>query len=385
MHPHYSYYSIYLVISIIAGFISIISNAYVVDAPYFSLHQSAFASLINSPTFRPIHEYVTAIYYFIYFVVLPRYILNTESAIIYFFRVFRVMFIMSLVIGVVDLIFAYAGVDLVPRHISDWRHVGTRFHGLAGEPRDAFVYVFLGLAVFHLEAYLKRKSLGKFWVILIIIAAIMTQSASGLIGIAIFLGMFIIYILTNKMTPRSFFLLLIIPTLTGVLMYGAIINSERLIQYFQNVSDLWDLLESNKELPNLMLVQSVNIYPFYDLIVKARQMDILPILIGSGLGSASVINNKYSPFAGEMLNPNSQLIRTLVESGILGTFFFIMGFINPVKNATKHMTAKDRHTFIIITLLLIGCIMGHRSSAIFIYLGIFLAVFSPCKETGIHK
>ncbi len=33
------------------------------------------------------------------------------------------------------------GYEWIPRHLSDFTHVGTRFHGFAGEPRDAFVYL----------------------------------------------------------------------------------------------------------------------------------------------------------------------------------------------------------------------------------------------------
>jgi hypothetical protein len=146
------------------------------------------------------------------------------------------------------------------------------------------------------------------------------------------------------------------------------------------MSDLWYLLESSAELPYLMLMQSPNIYPLYDLTVKAREMDIMPILIGSGLGSASVINNQYLPYAGEMINPNSQIVRALFESGIVGTFFLIMSFVYPVRQLTKHIATKIRRSFMILTLLLIGCFMGHRTAAPFIYLGIFLAAFHPLLQ-----
>jgi O-antigen ligase len=141
-------------------------------------------------------------------------------------------------------------------------------------------------------------------------------------------------------------------------------------------------LESGGELPYLMRIQSPDIYPLYDLTVKARELNILPIIIGSGLGSASAISNYYDPCAiGEMRNPNSQLVRCLFEAGIFGTFFFIRSFLCPVKQLTKHIAEKGRSTFITLTLLLIGCSMGIRSAAPFIYLGIFLAAFCPLLQT----
>ncbi len=300
--------------------------------------QSHFANLLNSPTLRPPFEYLIAIYYFIYFAVLPRYMLKTEGAVLYFFSVFKKMFIISLVVGVVDLSLAFVGiypVPLVPRHIADWVLVGFRFHGLAGEPRDAFVYLFLGLAVFCLEAHIKRQPLSKFWTVAVISAALFTQSGSGLVGIGVFLVLFNVYNLTHTMNVRHFLLLLAILTLTPTLMYVAFCSSERLLQYLKSASNLWNLLESGNELPYLMYVQSPNIYPLYDLTVKARELNILPIIFGSGFGSASAISNYYDPRAiGELNNPNSQLVRSLFESGIIGTFFLIRSFLSPVKHLT---------------------------------------------------
>jgi len=385
-NPLYRNYGIYLGLAIFAGLVSALSGAYQVSVPYSTSEQSYFASLLNSPAFRPVFEYVIAIYYFIYFVVLPRYMLKTEGAVLYFFSFFKTMFIISLVVGLANLAFAVSGIHLVPRHIADWAYggvyAGVRFHGLAGEPRDAFVYLFLGLAVFNLDAYIKGQSLSKFLIITVILAAVLTQSASGLIGIAVFLVLFGTYSLTHAMNVRTFSLLLAILILTPVLIYGAIGSSERFLQYLKSTSGLWYLLESGGKLPYLMMVQSINIYPLYDLTVKARELNILPIIIGSGLGSSSAINNHYAPFAEQMLNPNSQLVRSLFESGIVGTFFLIMSFIYPVKRLTKYIATKDRFIFITLTLLLIGCFMGNRSAAPFIYLGIFLAAFAPCYETN---
>jgi len=78
-----------------------------------------------------------------------------------------------------------------------------------------------------------------------------------------------------------------------------------------------------------------------------------------------------------MQNPNSQLVRSFFESGIIGTYFLVMSFLSPVWMVTKHVTGKKRESFIVLTLLLIGCFMGQRNVAPFIYLGIVLAVFQP--------
>lgn len=386
-NPLYQNYIIYSGLAIFAGLVGAVSGAYNVSMQHVLSLQSHFASLLNSPAIRPLFEYVIMIYQFIYFVVLPRYMLKTEGAVHYFFSIFKKMFFISLVVGAVNLALAVVGIRLLPRHISDLvsggGFAGVRFHGLAGEPRDAFVYLFLGLVFFKLEAYTKGQSLSKYWIVTIISAAILTQSASGLIGIAVFLVLYTMDSLTYAVNVRRFYLLFAILIIVPVLLYGAISSSERLLEYLESMSDLWSLLESRAELPYLMLVQSPNIYPLYDLTVKARDLNILPIIIGSGLGSSSAINNLYASFAeGQMINPNSQIVRSLFECGIIGTFFFIRSFVYPIKRLTKRIAIKDRSTFIILTWLLIGSFLGHRSAAPFIYLGIFLAVFAPCYETN---
>jgi hypothetical protein len=387
-NPIYRNYGIYLGIAIFAGFLSALFGDYNVEMTFSSSRQSYFANLLNSPAVRPQFEYFIAIYYFIYFVVLPRYLLKTEDALDYFFLIFKTMFILSLVVGALSLPFDYFGIRLVPCHISNWSHwTGPRFHGLAGEPRHAFIYLFLGLAVFKLESYIKNQPLSKIWIITIIAAAILTQSASGLVGIAVFLVLLSLDSLTYPLRSGRVFLGLSLLILTPLLIYGLINSSSHLSYYLTSTSGLWDILESGGELPYFMMIQSPDIYPLYDLIVKARELEILPIIIGSGLGSASVINNHYTPFvSGQMINPNSQLVRSLFESGIVGTLFFILSFISPVKQLIRHIAIKDRFTFIMLTWLLIGCFMGIRSAAPFIYLGIFLAVFSPhnknSKETN---
>ena len=76
------------------------------------------------------------------------------------------------------IITGYSG---IPRHIGDctlvgWRltdctTVGLRFHGLAGEPRDAFSFLMLGLSIIALRGiWSDSKTLNKFLIIIIFIA-----------------------------------------------------------------------------------------------------------------------------------------------------------------------------------------------------------------------
>lgn len=369
--PLYIYYGIYFSITIVAGFIGFLSGAYNLPVAYED-NESGLSQWLNSAEFRPIFEYITALYYFIYFIVLPKYLLKTEKSLECYFSVFRKLFIISFIVGAIDLGFAIFGVSLVPRHIADGVMVGPRFHGLAGEPRDAFVYLFFGLAMLHLHAHYKGLALNKGWVVAITMAAMLTQSVSGLLGIVFFLILYSVYSL-GKSSIRQIFRICIALTLITLTLYVVTVNSERTMLYLESTSSLWITLKTGGEIPYPISVQMANVYPLYDLTVKFFNFNILPILIGSGLGSASVINNIYSTYPVGMNNPNSQLVRLVFESGVIGTGFFIMSFTHPIRRLTKHLPTIKQHEFMLLMLLLLGCLFGHRSTVIFIYLGVFIA------------
>lgn len=368
----------YFALTVFAGLVGLMSGAYNLPFEYRITYTdvSGFSEFVNSSYVRPVIEYFILLYYFCYFVVLPKYLLNNNSKIEYFFSVFKKFFIVSFVLGVVDLGLSANGINLIPRNLTGETWIsGMRYHGLAGEPRDAFVYLFLGLAILHLQAYYRGVRLSKWWIGAIILGAVATQSASGLVGIVVFCGLYFFYSL-RKISVRKIILLLTLYLAISLLVYVSIVSSERMLQYLEAASGIWDILESKSELPYLMSLQMVNIYPVYDLTVKLRDSNFLPILIGSGLGSTSVINNFIPGIEFNALaNPHSQIARIIYENGVVGTYLFVRVFTHPVIVITKHLSSKVQYELILLTLLLLGCILGNRSSASFIYLGVLIAVF----------
>lgn len=184
----FRWYFAYLFLLILSAIYGLLSGAYessVVERSFESISVSFVSKVLNSTWIRPLFEYFILLYYFIYFVVLPQYFLNSRKAIDYFFKVFFAMFFLSLFIGVIDLLLVLVlNYEWIPRHLSDFTHVGNRFHGLAGEPRDAFVYLILGICLIFLKEQWTGKFKGKkFWVLLIFLLALTTQSASGLMGL----------------------------------------------------------------------------------------------------------------------------------------------------------------------------------------------------------
>ena len=94
---------------------------------------------------------------------------------------------------------------------------------------------------------------------------------------------------------------------------------------------------------------------------------------GSGLGSASAINNYIPGGLSILANPHSQLIRVIYESGFIGMLLYISIFIRPVKYLGKKLNLYKRHIQVLSLLVLSAC-FGHRSSACYIFLGILIAM-----------
>src|SRR5207247_7089991 len=91
--------------------------------------------------------------------------------------------------------------------------------------------------------------------------------------------------------------------------------------------------------------------------------------------SASAVTSRYYR-TGAMTNPHSRLARSLYGSGIFGTCMLVMCFVHPVRSFTKRLKKRKQREFMLVMLLLLGVFFGQRSSAPFIYLGMFAAAFS---------
>jgi hypothetical protein len=64
----------------------------------------------------------------------------------------------------------------------------------------------------------------------------------------------------------------------------------------------------------------------------------------------------------------------LYESGLIGLYFFVLSFAEPVRKLTAHLSPAVRRRFLFLTLLLVGVFLSHRSSVPFIFLGLFIVV-----------
>ena len=356
---YFRWYFIYFCFIIFSLIFGIFSGAYIGKSDNFSAN-----------VLRPGFEYFITLYYFVYFAVLPLFLLNSKKAIDYFFKVFFFMFFLSFFLGLIDLLLVLiTGYEFIPRHLSDMTHVGNRFHGIAGEPRDAFVHLFLGLSLLFLKELWTGESFNRFWVPIIITAALLTQSTSGVIGLLIFLSLLIVFQLP-RMRFRSTFLLVLFIILVSIAFGYMIQNSPRIQIYLEAAPFALQALERGIDLPPVIEYQINNIYPVWIRWLEISEMNFLPFFIGTGLGTASIING-FVLSEGGVLNPHANIIRIFFESGILGTLLFIIAFVKPLLKIEKHLGSN---LLVFLMLLMLGVTFGHRSSALFTFFGLIIAI-----------
>jgi len=377
----YSYYLTFLVFSCVYGYFN---GYYSVDSfsENQSSEQSGFSAIINSQFIRPFFEYLVAIYYFVYFVILPKYLLDSSEGIDYFFKVFMFTFLLCLFVGVIDfLLVSLIGYEWIPRHLSDFRHVGIRFHGLAGEPRDAFVYIGFGMGILFLrDVWLNQRKTTNFILTALFICMMLTQSSSGFIGLIIAIGLIAIYRIPT-IPIRYLLSLSLLITIGSVAIYFAVINSYRTMLYIEAIPDALTALQTSNDLPPIIMAQIVNIYPVFLRFGEVMELNFLPLIFGSGLGTTSLANSIFMNVSG-VYNPHANIIRVVFESGLIGLIIFINAFLQPIKKVIKDIGIKER--YMLYMLLILGLNFGHRSSTLFIFLGISMLIFNY-KNNNNHK
>ena len=114
-----------------------------------------------------------------------------------------------------------------------------------------------------------------------------------------------------------------------------------------------------------------NFYPVLHRFYELKSLNILPLFVGTGFGSASVINNFYFGTL-EINNPNANIVRSFYESGIIGTLLFLLSFIYPIKR--KLVPKKVKKIILFYMLFILGAYLAQRSVAPFIFLGIAIVL-----------
>ena len=151
----------------------------------------------------------------------------------------------------------------------------------------------------------------------------------------------------------------------------SISNSDRLMNYYGGFQTLYvDLTYGYSIGGHLNQGAMVNIYPIWHRWLEVLNLNILPLLFGTGLGTASVINNVYYMESNVSMNPNSNLIRMLYDVGIIGVLLLIKSFVYPVSRL--YINKDMRLKLLLCMLFIVGAFFAHRSVAPFLFLGIMI-------------
>jgi hypothetical protein len=380
-NPSHKFYILYFRYILIGLFSSVLGavfyDSYSLSSSGANTDVSTAARILRGPYSRPFIEVLISVYYFVYFVVVPRYVLKTAVELKYLIDLIVNIFKFSLVFGILDVVqFLVTGVNFIPRHLVDSAYVelGTRYHGIAGEPRDAFPYLVFGLAMYFLRSALFQKaSSSKEVIFLTAVALLLTQSASGIIGVGLALC---IYIFTDL--KMSFVRL---AKMSGVLVISislaviAVLNTDRMLDYIVAAEGLYDVLMAKDELHPLMLAQSSNLFPLWQIFLYLKDLNLFPVIFGSGFGSASFINNNLGGIY-ELTNPHSNAVRLFFEVGILGVWFYLASQLLLIRCLKTILGTTHGQKFYYLAISLMGICLGHRSTTIFILCGVALAIIS---------
>jgi hypothetical protein len=341
---------------------------------------SNFVVFLTSNLIRPIIELLVLIYSFLYLVILPQYLLKSDRGINYFFKIFFFVFFLSFFVGLIDYALVYFfQIEWIPRTIADGSHVGERYHGLAGEPRDAFVFTILGMTLLYVRDYWQETKINKIWYIILSLCLFLTQSMSGYVGLVIILGLLFIFFIP-RLKLIYFLPFILITSILLTITIFAILNSPRIVRYIEYAPEVLETLQVNRDISAFLQTQIVNIYPIWIRFVDLTNLNFLPVLIGTGLGSSSILNSIFFESKGGIFSPHANIIRIVFEGGIIGILLYIQSFFSPI--ARLKVSDSVKSILIICVLSVLGASLGHRSSSIFIFLGITLLVFNFKKTNN---
>ena len=285
--------------------------------------------------------------------------------------------------GFIDLGHSFmSGSALIARHIGELTDVGFRFHSFIGEPRDAFVYLVysgLVLVIYH-NLYIKIRYI-KLLHYIILSAIILTQSASGIIGIILGgLLAFIYFLFKGNRKVFYFFGFFSIIIFMSVIL---IQTSPRLVLVLDALTTLFEDLKNRNELPGVLKVQSVNFLPFFGMYEQLINFNIKQIIFGSGFSSSAYFNMNFVGNYDEG-NPHAQITRIFYEGGILGTITYLIFLMKPVIKFLLTLPQGIVYNSVFLFFLLSGTSLTHRTLIPFILTGLILA-YNNINHSGIHR
>lgn len=355
-------------ISFLVGYFS---GNHTVDLNVYQLNDFSGSSFDKAVSRKLLVEFIILIYYFMFFYFFTYAFLNKKSHLNYFFKLFKLIFILNLVVGYLDYVFHSIGFDLIARHFYDGVDVGRRFHGISGEPRQASVFLALGLSLFYLESLYSSKKFNVVWLIVTLPALFLTISFTSFLSIFIFLILLLPIIISILIRRPILFIFSVIFITISTFYF---VQIPRIAEYVSTFSNVFEVLENSQQLPYLIRVQMGEVFPAYDQLKAISENNYMQLLFGSGIGTSAVNNYSYVDVLDAFGNPNSQLVRSIYESGIIGSILFISIFYFPFMSS--NIDSKVKINLYIFTSFVLAFSLGVRSANAMIYLGILSSLIS---------
>jgi len=414
----HKYFYLFIGIALLATIIGFINRNY--NAPIenefnklFFLEKRYLLSLI-----RPVYEIGIEFHKYFYFIILAPIILDTKEKIHKVFKIFFIVIIINLFISFCDYGLTFFHLEIIPRHMVDWRHVGSRLHGLFGEPRDAYVGMIFSICFISIYKQYINKKMSYFWIPLFIGALFFTNATSGVLGSIVYI--FIMGIQT--FVPASFVsnskvrIFIFINIVVVILFFLFSLRFQ--FYFFQILKFILNILDSKKIFDNMdtlriyifdienylknlwvidirynisiptgpteiipsghtrfgwgMSSHSVNLLPILAIMERFLTLDIWNIFIGSGSGSISFYNNKLLGVVG-VSNSHSKFINILFNYGLIGTFSLIYSMQYVIKNSFPKCNIFEKQLQLGVFYWLACSNFIHDSYLIYLIVGLILS------------
>lgn len=372
---------ILLSFAVLSSFIGIFSGSY-----------DVWSSGVEVPLLtyvRPLFELFILVYYILFFIVLPQYILREKNQVEYLLNsLIKVVYVM-LIVGLVDYLvqlygyFVSAPIDLIPRHLVDsgWVHVGYRFHSFLGEPRDAFVYLLFAAALLQLGSRFRLFNMANSttYILFVLFSLVLTQTFSGIFGLLV--GVLMVLFFGARQINFSYVYYIFLPFMTLITVYLLSNYSDRIAVYVEVLLDFFSAQQhGNLKDNHYLYAQSADLIPLYLVVKNVLNYDVWSLFFGSGSGSASfAVNNFFSMENMSTNNPRSQFIRLIFEFGLVGLYFYLIMLVKPIYRLKYYLEYRHYVAVLISALVLYGGTMGHRSHLGFIFAGLVLAYLATNK------
>jgi hypothetical protein len=344
---------------------------------------NAFAGAFSAGAVRPFIEAFTLMLTVLHYFWLGPRLVRTREHLVFLVLTFVLLSYASLAVGFVNFGWATVfGQNLMPRHLAEFlyelpSYSGVRFQGLAGEPRDAFGQLVLFVMVLwsarHLGLLDFSRSAARRIGVLTALALVATSSGSGLVGVVLFGGLFVVYQTFSKPSLLRVAQGLAIALLAVAVSAAGLVFVERLATYVEVFSDI----QPDGEISTLALSQFNNIYPLMHWMEMCLQGRVGLCALGGGFGTSFALNSAF--YTDGFANPHSYVSRLLPELGVVGLVAIVLLLLLPAFRRLD-LARMPMRTVKVGLLAVLAVWLAHKSNHL--YLALFVVCLAVPHQIG---